>query len=100
MSLLKAIDIKNHYSLVMENKITNQSQADMVNFICSKAFLETPSWGEFFYYAKDRETLMDLFDYLLDEGFTCIEQPHEYGCDIFVAKLVDTSGRHILLRSK
>jgi hypothetical protein len=76
-----------------------QKCQEMKRLFPSQAFRETPRWGEFFYYAKDRETLMDLYDYLLDEGFSSLEQPHENGSSIFVAKLMDSKGRIVLLRS-
>ncbi|MCH3909164.1 MAG: hypothetical protein LKF58_03855 [Bacilli bacterium] len=82
----------------MENKAL-EPQNQIKNIITSKEFLMTPAWGEFFYYAKDRDFLMDLYDSLLDEGFHSLEQPHEVFSDIFVARLIDPSGRHIFLRS-
>lgn len=65
------------------------------------SFLAEPSWATFFYYAQNRESLIALYESLLDEGFHCVEQPHEVLCGAsFTAKLVDAQGRHILLRSK
>jgi hypothetical protein len=82
----------------MENKMMAQSQDEMRRLICSQAFLATPVWGEFFYYAKDRESLMDLYEALMDQGFRSVAQPHMVGPDAFVAKLIDPKGRHIFLR--
>lgn len=65
----------------------------------SHFFLQTPIWGEFFYYAKDRETLMDLYEAFLDNGFRSLEQPHETQAEAFVAKVMDKDGKIILLRS-
>jgi hypothetical protein len=82
----------------MENNILNIKK-DVIQLISSSSFLKTPSWSTFFYYAKDRESLMEMYDIMMDEGFTSLEQPHSLGEDIFLAKLVDQKGRHIILRS-
>ena len=84
----------------MENIQSLANPQDKFAFITSKSFLETPSWGEFFYYASSRESLMNLYDGLMDKGFRSIEQPHEIAEDIFVAKFMDQDGREILLRSR
>jgi hypothetical protein len=65
------------------------------------SFIDLPSWATFFYYASSRDSLIALYESLLDDGFHCLEQPHEVLCGAsFIAKLVDQKGRHILLRSK
>jgi hypothetical protein len=84
----------------MENIQCLANPQDKFAFITSPSFLKTPSWGEFFYYASSRESLMDIYDGLLDRGFHSVEQPHEIAADIFVAKMMDPEGREILLRSR
>jgi hypothetical protein len=84
----------------MENSQCLANPQGKFAFLTSQNFIETPSWGEFFYYAGTRENLMDVYDGLMDKGFTSIAQPHEVANDIFVAKLIDPSGREILLRSR
>jgi hypothetical protein len=79
----------------MEN-INYSKTADLLH---CQDFLATPLWGEFLYISKTREGVIDLYEHLLDEGFHAIEQPHEVVPGIFIAKLVDPSGRHLLLRA-
>lgn len=65
------------------------------------SFLTLPSWATFYYYTQSRESLITLYEELLDDGFRCLEQPHEVLCGAsFCAKLMDKAGHHLLLRSK
>ncbi|MCI2069556.1 MAG: hypothetical protein LKJ88_08385 [Bacilli bacterium] len=84
----------------MESIMTSTNRAKALNIIRSKEFLKTPSWATFFYYVQERETLMDFYDFLLDEGFISLEQPHEVTSTNFNAKLMDHKGRLIVLRSE
>jgi hypothetical protein len=84
----------------VEEKRMNEIQTHQESSLSfMNAFLATPKWGTFFYYAKSREELMDTYDALLDDGFQIVEQPHEIFSDAFVAKMMDDQGRGILLKS-
>jgi len=80
--------------------MNQQSNSQARPFPFMAAFLSTPKWGTFFYYAKSREELITLFEALLDLGFAVIEQPHELFSDAFLAKMMDNKGREILLKSR
>jgi hypothetical protein len=83
----------------MENMNHNQSASEILTLIHCQDFLMTPSWGEFLFISKSREGVIDLYEHLLDAGFHSLAQPHEVIQGIFIAKLCDPSGRHLLLRA-
>ena len=83
----------------MENINQNQSTSETRALIHCQDFLATPRWGEFLYISKSQEGLIELYEHLLDAGFHSLEQPHETIQGIFIAKLRDPSGRHLLLRA-
>jgi hypothetical protein len=84
----------------MENINCNQNSSEAAAIMACQSFEKTPVWGEFFYFAKDRASLIALYESFLNAGFTALESPHETASTIFVAKLVDPKGHHILLRTK
>jgi hypothetical protein len=88
-----------HYSFGM-NKTIASSNSTVDALLHCPDFLMTPPWGEYFYYLESRETLINLYEGLIDAGFHLIEQPHEVFSGSYVAKLKDRAGREILLRSK
>jgi hypothetical protein len=84
----------------MKNIQSLEREQNINCMLNSKDFLEIPKWAEFIYDAKDNETLIGFYEYLLDDGFRSLEQPHYNYADVFVAKMMDKKGRIILLRSK
>jgi len=83
----------------MENTNQNRPMSETFALIHRQDFLATPRWGEFLYISKSREDVIELYEHLLDAGFHSLKQPHETIQGIFIAKLCDPSGRHLLLRA-
>jgi hypothetical protein len=84
----------------MKNIETLNAKQTICEIINSKEFLDLPKWSQFFYTAKDKDSLIDFYEFLIDDGFEPLEQPHYNYSNIYVAKLMNRDGKIIYLRSK
>ncbi|MCI1734475.1 MAG: hypothetical protein LKM30_01905 [Bacilli bacterium] len=83
----------------MKNTETALERSQERRLVDSESFRQMPRWATYFYYAPSRQDLSEMTSLLEEDSFKSISDPHEVAKDIYVAELMDGSGRQIVLRS-